>query len=358
VLDIRVRHRLASFELEVALAVQAGSVTVVVGESGAGKTTLLRVVAGLVTPDEGRIALDGQILVDRSGDRCVPPELRPVGYVAQDYALFPHLSARENIAFGLRALGLPRREMQARVGAALDRFALAALAGQRPHELSGGQQQRVALARALVLDPRVLLLDEPLSALDVASRRSVRAELHRALEGLSCATLLVTHQPTEALVFGRRIAVLESGRVTQDGTGADFLRHPQSRYVAEFLGVNLVEGRIVEHHDNGSASVATEGGVLVIPDPGYDGWVRLLIHPHEIVVSTAAPAGSARNVLRGAVEELIPEPPHGERVRVLLSTHPALAAQVTRDAADALGLRPGTPVYASFKATGIVVQPR
>jgi molybdate transport system ATP-binding protein len=224
--------------------------------------------------------------------------------------------------------------------------------------LSGGQQQRVALARALVLEPEVLLLDEPLSALDVATRRTVRAELRRILAGLPCATLFVTHQPTEALAFGEQIAVLESGRITQRGSNADFLRHPESRYVAEFLGVNYLEGEIVEHHADGSASVRVEDGVLVVPDPGWDGAARLLVHPHDIVLSTEPPAGSARNVLRGAIDEMIPEPPHGERLRVLLATRPRLAVQVMREAAAALSLGIGHSVYASFKATGVTVLPR
>ena len=356
-LEIQVRRRLGSFALDASLTVSAGSVTVLVGESGSGKSTLLRLVAGLLEPDEGRIALDGEPLADRAAGRWVPPEARPVGYVAQDYALFPHLSARENVAFGLRALGLPRREIEARALAALSRFGLDALSRQRPHELSGGQQQRVALARALVLDPAVLLLDEPLSALDLVTRRSVRSELRRTLAGLSCATLFVTHQPTEALAFGEQIAVLEAGRVTQCGARSDFLREPRSRYVAEFLGVNLWEGQITERHGDGMASVFAEGGVLVLPDPGFDGPVRLLVHPHDVVLSAGPPEGSARNVFSGAVEELIPEPPGGERVRVLLATRPALAAQVTRDAVEALRLRPGVRVFASFKATGVVVVP-
>jgi molybdate transport system ATP-binding protein len=357
VLDVRVRHRLGSFTLEAALAAPAGAVTVLVGESGSGKTTLLRLVAGLLDPDEGRIDWNGSRLVDRAARWSTPPEARPVGYVAQDYALFPHLDARANVAFGLRAQRRPRREIERRVAATLERFDLAALASRRPHQLSGGQQQRVALARALVLEPEILLLDEPLSALDLGTRRAVRAELRQTLQGLRCATLFVTHHPTEALAFGERIAVLEAGRITQSGTREDFVRHPRSRYVAEFLGVNLVAGTIAARHPDGRVAVACEGGTLVVPDPGSEGAVRLVIHPHDIVVSRTAPEGSARNVLRGVVEDVFPEPPRGERVRVLLSTRPALAAQVTRDAVDTLGLVPGAEVFASFKATGVVVLP-
>jgi molybdate transport system ATP-binding protein len=342
VLRIQVRRRLGSFTLDASLTAAPGGVTVLVGESGSGKSTLLRLVAGLLDPDDGRIDLDGAVLVERGGEN-VPPEGRPVGYVAQDYALFPHLTVRENVAFGLRAQRRARPEVRARV--------------DLTHQLSGGQQQRVAVARALVIDPAVLLLDEPLSALDLVTRRAVRAELRRMLEGLSCVTLLVTHQPTEALALGQQIMVLEAGRITQSGTRDDFLRRPGSRYVAEFLGINLLQGEIVERHADGTANVASEGGVLSVPDPGHAGRVHLVVHPHDIVLSTERPAGSARNVLRGAVEEIVPEPPGGERLRILLATRPGLAVQITREASEALALAPGAQVFASFKATGVLVLP-
>ena len=169
------------------------------------------------------------------------------------------------------------------------------------HQLSGGQQQRVALARALAIQPKVLLLDEPLSALDLKTRRAVRSELRRTLAGLSCVTLLVTHHPSEALALGEQVAVLEAGRITQHGARAEFVRRPGSQYAAEFLGVNLFEGEIREPGANGVARVQVEGGVLEVPDPGRTGAVRLVVHPHDIVVSAAAPVGSARNVLRGTV---------------------------------------------------------
>ena len=356
-LDIQVRHRLASFTLEAAFTVPSGAVTVLVGESGSGKTTLLRLVAGLLAPEEGHISLAGTVLSQPDAGRFIPPEARPVGYVAQDYALFPHLSARENVAFGLRARRLAGAVVRERTDSALERFGLASLATRRPHQLSGGEQQRVALARALVLDPRVLLLDEPLSALDLVTRRAVRGELRRSLEGLTCATLFVTHQPGEALMFGERIAVLEQGRVTQYGSRGDFVRHPRSQYAAEFLGVNLLEGAAIAR-SAGVARMQVEGSEIVIPDPGSEGPVRVLIHPHDIVVSIEKPAGSSQNVLRGAIEEIVPEPPAGDRVRVLLSSRPALAAQVTPQAVAALGLRRGLEVFASFKATGVEVLPR
>ena len=352
-LALHARIRLAEFRLEVELSAPRGQVTVLVGESGSGKTTLLRLVAGLLAPDEGRIVLDGEVLADRASGRFVPPEARAVGYVAQDFALFPHLTVRENVAFGLRASGRPAAEARLRTREALERFDLASLSQRRPHQLSGGQQQRVALARALVLEPAVLLLDEPLSALDVLTRRQVRSELRRTLESLPCVTLLVTHHPMDALAFGDSIAVLEAGRVSQVGSRAELLRHPRSRYIAEFLGVNLLEGEVRERSPDGLVAVAVEGGVVWLPDPGGSGPVRALVHPHDLFLSLERPAGSARNVLQGPIEEILPEPPAGERVRLLLGTRPPLAAQVTRAAVESLGLRRGLEVYASFKATAV-----
>jgi ABC-type sulfate/molybdate transport systems ATPase subunit len=236
VLTIDVGIRLGGFTLGADLALPPRGVTVVAGESGAGKTTLLRAVAGLVRPDRGRIALDGATWFDAASGASLPPERRPVGWVPQDFALFPHLSAFENVAFGLRACRTPGGAIARRVGEALERLGVGALAGRRPGTLSGGQQQRVALARALVLEPRVLLLDEPLASLDVATRRRVRGELRQVLESLPCATLLVSHTPSDAFALGERIAVLEAGRITQVGTREELLARPGSDYVAEFLG--------------------------------------------------------------------------------------------------------------------------
>ncbi len=173
----------------------------------------------------------------------LPPFDRPVGYVSQSYALFPHLDARDNVAFGLRASGLGRRAARHEAGALLERLGIGDLAARRPGQLSGGQQQRVALARALILEPALLLLDEPLSALDVETRHAVRSELRQLLAALSCVTVFVTHSPLEALVFGDRIVVLEHGRVAQVGDRAALLRQPRSRYVATLLGLNLLPGQ-------------------------------------------------------------------------------------------------------------------
>jgi molybdate transport system ATP-binding protein len=351
VLAFRVVKRLGGFELAAELTVRRGETTVLVGESGAGKSTVLRLVAGLEHPDEGRIALDDQVYADPAAGVVVPAWRRSVGVVFQDYALFPHLSVAENVRFGLRASGIPKAESRRRVGAILDRLAVADLAGRAIAGLSGGQQQRVALARALVLDPDVLLLDEPLSALDLRTRRSIRGELRQLLRRLPCVTLYVTHNPVEAMFFGERIVVLERGRVTQSGTRDDLLRHPRSPYVAELVGTNLLYG--TAGRSGGTAEVRTAEGVLLVTGGGAEGEVFATVSPREITIYRERPDASVQNLFTGPILEVVSEPPAGERVRIALGTTPPLVAEVTRDAVAALDLREGMVVHAGFKATGV-----
>jgi molybdate transport system ATP-binding protein len=361
-LHARLARSFGAFALEAELRVPDRAVTVLVGESGSGKTTVLRLLAGLTRPDRGHIEVDGDVWFDEASATYREAPARPVGYVAQDYALFPHLSAADNVAFGLRAQGTPTRDMATRVGDALERVGIGALARRRPHELSGGQQQRVALARALVLEPRLLLLDEPLSALDAQTRRAVRGELRRLLADLPCSTVYVTHSPAEALAFGQQITVLEAGRVSQSGTRDDLMRHPRSGYVAEFLGVNFFRGTLVEGGAATSAPGDTPSGArlalphgeLVLSASG-EGDVAAVVHPRDITLGLAPPAGSARNVFAGTIDELAPEPPDGELVRVSIASSPPLIAEITRGACQALALHPGQRVYASFKAAGVSV---
>jgi molybdate transport system ATP-binding protein len=352
VLELKVASRRGEFELDLAFEARAGATTVIVGESGAGKTSLLRVAAGLDRPVEGRVMLDGEVYTDTAAGIHVPPWRRNVGYVSQDYALFPHLTVAENVAFGLRAAGVPRSETGTRVGRVLERTGIAALARRKPPTLSGGQQQRVALARALVLDPRLLLLDEPLAALDLQTRRRVRGELRRLLHELGTTTLYVTHSPLEALLFGDHIVVLEAGRISQTGDRDDLLRHPRSRYVAELVGTNFFAGRAAAAAGTG-ATVRTADGDLAIARAEDSADLFVTVDPREITLHTHRPEGSAQNVFAGPILELAPEPPGGERVRVVLGTHPPLVAEVTRDAVQSLGLAEGITVHASFKATGI-----
>jgi molybdate transport system ATP-binding protein len=349
-LEILAARRRGSFALSLELSLRRGETTVLVGESGAGKTTLLRLVAGLDQPDEGRIVLDGRVWADTSAAVVLPAWRRSVGYVFQDYALFPHLSVSDNVAFGLRAAGARRRESAERARAVLERLGIADLAGRRVAGLSGGQQQRVALARALVLDPDVLLLDEPLSALDLRTRRGIRGELRRLLRSLPCCTLYVTHNPVEAMFFGERLVVLERGRVTQSGTRDELLRHPRSAYVAELVGTNLLYG---SPERAGGTEVRTGAGSIMVGAEAAEGEVFATVSPREITLYRERPEASAQNLFTGPIVELVPEPPGGERVRVALGTTPPLVAEVTREAVAALELREGMVVHAGFKATGV-----
>jgi molybdate transport system ATP-binding protein len=351
VLQARLASRRGRFALALDLEAADRTTLVVVGENGSGKTTLLRLLAGLDRPAEGLVRVDGRTWFDAAAGVDLPPEQRPVGYVPQDLALFPHLSAADNVGFGLRAARLPRATVRARTAAMLERLGIAALAARRPDTLSGGERQRVALGRALVLEPRLLLLDEPFAALDRQTRRAVRGELRRLLADLPCVTVFVTHDPTEALAFGDRIVVLEDGRASQTGDRDDLLRHPRSAYVAEFLGLNLFRGLVRERAD-GVAHVACDGGVLAVVDGGEDGEVLVVVAPREIVLARERAGGSALNVFAGTVEELAPEPPQGERLRVRVASRPPLVAEITRASAEAMALAPGVTVYASFKATG------
>lgn len=351
-LALDVVSRRGDFELCAELVAERGSTTVLVGESGAGKTTLLRLAAGLDQPQRGRIALDDEVYADPAAGIVVPAWRRDIGYVAQDYALFPHLTVEQNVAFGLRASGGDRRTTASRVAEALRRSGIAGLAHRKPATLSGGQQQRAALARALVLEPALLLLDEPLAALDHQTRRQLRGELRDLLRTLRCVTLYVTHSPLEALLFGERIVVVEGGRVTQAGTRDDLLRHPRSRYVAELMGTNLFSGGTGPVADPGATVVRTGDGDVAVSDPGAGGEVYVTVDPRQITLHPHPPEGSAQNVFRGRILELAPEPPSGDRIRVVLGTRPPLVAEVTREAVAGLGLREGMMVHASFKATG------
>ncbi len=354
-LHIAVTKQLRDFTLSVDLAFAPG-VTAVVGPSGSGKSTLLRLVAGLAPPDAGTIRLGERTLDDVEGGARLPSGRRNISVVFQEYALFPHLSVERNVAYGLEARRVRRAERRNRVGSTLERLGLANLANERPAQLSGGQRQRVALARALVLEPSALLLDEPLAALDVQTRTSVRGELRSVLADLAIPTVLVTHDYADALVFRERIVILVDGRVVQDGSHADLLAHPHTRFVADFTGVNYLEGQLLAHEPDHLARVVVPGGVEVFaPAEGLTaGPVSLGLRPWEITLSTEPPAGSARNTLLGRVREVLPL---GGRVRVTLAVGSEgavpLVAEITPEAEAFLQCREGQELYATFKARAV-----
>jgi molybdate transport system ATP-binding protein len=347
-LEARVELLLGQLHLDVDLAVASGELVVLLGPNGAGKTTLLRALAGLVPLDRGRVVLDGRVLEDAESGEWVATERRPVGFVFQDYLLFPHLSALENVAFGLRARGVGRAEARRRATAWLDRVGLAAHAAARPRALSGGQAQRVALARAMVAQPRLLLLDEPLAALDAATRSEVRRDLRRHLASFDGTRLLVTHDPLEAVALADRLVVLEDGRVTQTGTPSQVSAQPRSRYVAELVGVNLYRGLA-----DGRSIRLANGGTVVAADI-HQGEVFAAVHPHAVALHRQPPEGTPRNVWAGTADTL---EAIGDRVRVRVTGTVPIIAEITPAAASELHLADGGPVWASVKATEVTVYP-
>jgi len=346
-------RRLADFRLEAEIEVERGATLAVVGETGAGKTTLLRMLAGLDHPDAGRIELGDQVYFDGTARPPVPAWRRSVGYVGQDCALFPHLSAFDNVAFGLRNQGLRGRWVRARVGETLERLGLGDLARRKPRALSGGQRQRVAVARALVIEPALLLLDEPLSALDLETRRALQSELRRLLAEFPGATVYVSRSPTEAALFGDRIAVIENGLTTQKGTPDELVRVPRTPYVAEFLGVNLYRGTLGYRDFAGMVEVQTPDITLSVVDPGGEDEAFVMVNPRAVTLSLERLEGSAQNVFYGPIGDLVPAPPFGDRVRVAVESKPPIVAEVTKHTIETLGLKSGLPVYASFKASGV-----
>ncbi len=375
-LTARFDTSLGTFHLSLHLSAEAGKTTVLLGESGAGKTTVLRLLAGLLYPDQGHIALDGVTYFDSERRIRIPPQERPFGYVFQDYVLFPHLTVFENVAFGLRAQHLPRQIIVQRVGEALEKVHLVGLDRRRPAQLSGGQQQRVAIARALSLQPKLLLLDEPLAALDVQTRREVRQELRNILSQLSITTVMVTHQYLEALVFGHHILVLEAGSMLQQGNQRDLLEHPRSSYIAELVGTNFFRGRLVRLEsqtictirvrDDGREGIeikaVLERQAFLDGKPREGAEAYVVVDPRSITLSLSEPSGSASNVLQGEIIQVLRlegassgmEPPHDGRVRISIvpqATTLPLIAEVTEASTTRLGLREGQLVYATFKAT-------
>jgi molybdate transport system ATP-binding protein len=337
------------FVLELDLAVGPGEVLAVLGPNGAGKTSLLRAVAGLTALRRGTVRIDRLVLDDGAGT-FVPPEQRPVSLVFQDYRLFPHLSVRDNVAFAPRSTGNGRSAARAIADDWIDRLGLGPLASHRPRQLSGGQAQRVALARALAADPRVLLLDEPLAALDARTGAEVRGELRRHLGAFGGATVLVTHDPLEALVLADRLLVLEQGRVVQQGRPQEVARRPATQYVARLMGLNLYSGTA----DADGRVLLAGGGELTTPAGAAGGPVLVAVRPSAITLHAGRPAGSSRNVWPGEVTglELLVD-----RVRVDVAGAPSALVDITPAAFGELGLAAGTPVWLAAKATDVEVYP-
>lgn len=337
-LDIVVRLR--SFDLELKLDVGPGTTVALVGPSGAGKSTVLRAVAGLVRPDRGRIWLGEEVLFDAEQGIDVPPERRSVGLVFQDYALFPHMTVLDNVSYGGRA----------RAHELLERLGIAQLARAKPGALSGGERQRVGLARALAREPRILLLDEPLSAVDAHTRAALRSELQQFLREFDLPTLLVTHDFEDAAALADVTGVIAEGRVLQLGPHDELISAPASEFVASFTGGNLVPADAVLGPGELATAALADGTVIRSTDL-IEGRVGVVVYPWEITVSRQLPDDSALNRIVGGITSIVPL---GNRVRMRIGP---LVAEITAESARRLAFERGQTAVASFKASATRLVP-
>ena len=350
-LDVDIQLHREALDLSVALRAEPGETVGVLGPNGSGKTTLLWAIAGLLAIEAGHICLDDVPWDDPAADRFVPAERREVGFVFQDHALFPHLSALDNVAFGLRARGVRRAEARRAAHGWLDRFGLTGAAAARPGQLSGGQAQRVALARALAVSPRLLLLDEPLAALDATTRIEVRRDLRGHLAGFDGPRLLVTHDPLDVVAVADRVVILEEGEVAQAGRLDELRAQPRSRYVADLVGTNLYPGDLADP----GVRVSPDLTLVVPQDADRRGPVWVAIRPEAVALHPTPPRGSPRNTWPATVRSVDLE---GPRARVSLDGPVPIVAEITATAVDELSLTPGTSTFVTVKATEIDTYPR
>ncbi len=398
-LDAHVMLRRGTLDLDITLAAGPGELVAVLGPNGSGKTTALRVLAGLLALDAGHVSVAGSVW-DRAGSTRLPPQARHTGLVLADHLLFPHLSALDNVGFGPRSRGASRAAARARAREELDRVGLGDRAGARPGELSSGQAQRVALARALATDPVLLLLDEPLAALDPSTRAQTRADLGNRLRDFPGSTVLVTHDPLDALTLASRLVFLDAGRMVQTGSPAEIVARPRSPYVAEVVGLNLYAGDATEEgpvrlgpspdrrpagsrdvggvegsHVGGRPNVRGGGhvgdsgrpyvggghregpgdGAEIVTSEVAPGPVWVTVAPSAVSLFPERPHGSPRNTWRLRVQDVQLS---GQRARVSLRGPLELVAEVTTGAVAELGLGVGDEIWASVKATEVRAYPR
>jgi molybdate transport system ATP-binding protein len=347
-LDADIQLRLSRLNLDTAFTVASGEVLALLGPNGSGKSTVLRALMGLLPLAGGRIVLDGTVLEDPAQRIKIPPERRPIGLMFQDYLLFPHLSAVENVAFGLRAHGIDKKAAREKASETMARLGLDGLAEAKPGSMSGGQQQRVAMARALVTDPKLLLLDEPLAALDVSTKTDVRRLLREVLGQSNAANVLVTHDLLDAVALGDRMVVIQDGAIVQTGTPAEVTARPRSRYVADLVGVNLLRGTA-----HGTMLEVDGGGRLICAEPAT-GPVLAVIAPAGVSVSRERPEREEHNIWPGQISavDLM-----GDRVRVRIDGTPAITGEVPPAAVDELKLDDGGELWASVSPAAITVYP-
>ena len=347
-LDARVRLSRGAIDVDVSLRAEPGQVVGVLGPNGGGKTTTVLALAGILRVAEGHVRVDGQAWDD--GRRALPPEQRTVGLMLADSLLFPHLTALDNVAYGPRSRGVDRHRARDRAREELGRVDLLERASSRPRQLSSGQQARVALARALATDPSLLLLDEPLAALDPDTRARTRSDLATRLTAYGGITVLVTHDPLDALTLADHLVFVEDGHVTQSGTPAEVLSEPRSPYVATVVGLNLYAG---EGDSRGHVTTG-EGGVVVTTSP-TEGRVWATIPPSAVSLHLHQPEGSPRNTWRLRVASVTVQ---GQSARVGLVGALPVTAEVTLESVTALGLQVGQQVWGAVKATEVRTYPR
>jgi ABC-type sulfate/molybdate transport systems ATPase subunit len=341
VLELEARTPLGELALDVALSVDPGRCLALAGPSGAGKTSVLRIAAGLLEPDQGRVACAGRTWLDTDTRTDLPPEERRCGYVFQEYALFPTMSAWRNVAYAIRD-----GDRRARAHELLERFGVAHRAEARPAALSGGERQRVALARALARRPDALLLDEPLSALDTTTRTSAARTLKEILAEVDVPALLVTHDFAEAAELGDRVGVLDNGTIVQEGTASELAAQPRTSFVADFTGAVVLTGA-ARPAPGGLTAVDLDGGGTVTSTDAATGSVAVSVYPWEIALQRATTEGTAQNHLAARIGTITVV---GNRARVALSRPQPLVAEITAASAERLELRPGDDVVATWKA--------
>ncbi len=344
------------FSIHIDLCIEENEYFVILGPTASGKTLLLELIAGFYRPDSGEIAIGGRDVTRN------PPEQRDVGFVYQDYSLFPHLNVEENIDFGLKLKRIDRSDRNNKVQEIMDTLGISHLSHRYSLTLSGGEQQRVALARAIVTDPRILLLDEPLSALDNRTQGLLRDELKRMHREAGLTTVHVTHDQTEAMVLADRIAVMMDGKVVQVGTPEEIFNSPANSAIAEFVGTENILSGVVASNEGGLAVIEVGGNLMeAVSDYGAGERVRLCLRPEDVAIASIAAAhdaarenkesdhreSSVRNVFRGRVTEIVP---HGALTRVRIDCGVEIVSLVTKQSVAAMGLAAGCLVCASFKA--------
>lgn len=351
-LNLKVTKIMADFTLHIESDFHA-DVTVLAGTSGSGKSTLLKMITGFVAPDDGFIKLGDNYLFNRQKNIDLFPERRRIGYVPQNYLLFPHLTVFENVAFGLRELKYSKDVIPRKVDAVLDLCGILRHATRFPSELSGGEQQRVALARAIVADPQLLLLDEPFSALDIQTRRNIRSEIRGILHSTSIPSIFVTHDPIDAQALGHQISIMEQGRLVQKGSYEQLRNRPRSRFVAEFAGLNAFLG-VATSREGNLLNIRTGNGTHLIATGKTDGDVIVLIDPTDITLSNTSLSSSALNCFQLKVSE-INENSSGQWI-ITLRGAIDLTAQITSISLAGLKILQGELIYATIKATAIRVE--